>query len=85
MRTKFTTLGAITMGQKFSLFKKQTTCLKTHKVAAVADSVNLRVGWTGFDSRQVQVIYLYLTVSRLALGLTQPFVKWVDGTKAARV
>jgi hypothetical protein len=44
----------------------------------------LAMGWTtgrsGFDSRQGQRIFPLASVSRLALGPTQPPVQWVRGS-----
>jgi hypothetical protein len=42
-------------------------------------SEGLRVGRPGFHSRQEQEIFLFSTVSRLALGPTQPPIQWVLG------
>jgi hypothetical protein len=36
-------------------------------------------GWLAFDSLQGQEIFLYPTVSRPALGPTEPLIKWVSG------
>jgi hypothetical protein len=40
-------------------------------------------GWTigvlGFDSRRRVGIFLFITVSRTALGLLQPPIQWVPG------
>jgi hypothetical protein len=40
-------------------------------------------GWTvgvlGFDSRRGVGIFLFTTVSRMALGATQPSIQWVPG------
>jgi hypothetical protein len=41
--------------------------------------IRLRAGQPGFDSWQGQEIFLYATVSRLALGPTQPSIQWVSG------
>jgi hypothetical protein len=38
-----------------------------------------------FDSWQEQGIFLYSTVSRLALGSTQPPIQWVLGTLSLEV
>jgi hypothetical protein len=38
-----------------------------------------RAGWSVFDPRQGQRIFLLAPASRLALGLTQPPVQWVPG------
>jgi hypothetical protein len=41
------------------------------------------IGWTigvlGFDSRRGLRIFLFATVSRTALGPTQPHIQWVQG------
>jgi hypothetical protein len=43
------------------------------------------MGWTirvlGFDSQQGLEIFLFTTVSRMAMGLTQPPIQWVLGVK----
>jgi hypothetical protein len=35
---------------------------------------------SGFDSQQEKDIFLFFTVSRLALGPNQPPIQWVPGT-----
>jgi hypothetical protein len=42
-------------------------------------SVSLRTGRPGFDPRQRQRIFPLTSVSRPALGPTQPPVQWVPG------
>jgi hypothetical protein len=39
----------------------------------------LWAGWSGFNSWQGQEIFLYSTISRLSLELTQPPSQWVPG------
>jgi hypothetical protein len=36
-------------------------------------------GWSGFDPREEQIIFPLTSVSRTALGSTQPTVQWVPG------
>jgi hypothetical protein len=45
----------------------------------------LRVGRSGFDSRQEMGIFLFPTASRPALGPTQPHIQWVPGVLSSRV
>jgi hypothetical protein len=47
--------------------------------------VHVSAGRPGFDSRQGHRIYLFATVSRLALGPTQPPIHWVPGAISAGV
>jgi hypothetical protein len=42
-------------------------------------ATRLRAGRAGFDSRQGLEIFLFATVSRPALGPTQPSIQWVPG------
>jgi hypothetical protein len=42
---------------------------------------NWTTGWPGFDPRQRQRIFPIASVSRPALGLTQPPTQWVPGVK----
>jgi hypothetical protein len=43
----------------------------------------LRVGRSGFDSWQGQEVYIYYTVPRPGLALTQPPVQWVHRARVA--
>jgi hypothetical protein len=43
-------------------------------------SGGLQAGWSCFDSRKGQEIFLYSTVCRPTLGPTQPPIKWVPGS-----
>jgi hypothetical protein len=47
-------------------------------------SDELRVGRSGFDSRQGQDIFLFSTISRRALELTQTPIQWVPGIFSRR-
>jgi hypothetical protein len=47
-------------------------------------SDKLRVGRTGFDSQQRQEILFFSTVSRPAVGFTQPPALWVPGALSPR-
>jgi hypothetical protein len=42
-------------------------------------SAALRARWSGFESRHGLGIFLFTTVSRPALGPTQPPIQWVSG------
>jgi hypothetical protein len=63
---------------------KKSRYTVTNERAVIAQSVYSRVtGWTigvlGFDSRRRLGIFLFTTVSRLALRPTQPPIQWVPG------
>jgi hypothetical protein len=47
--------------------------------SSVGIATGLQAGLPGLDFRKGQVIFLYPTASRPALGLTQPSVQWVPG------
>jgi hypothetical protein len=52
-------------------------------MAQVGIATGLRAGRPGFDSRQGK-IFLFSTVSRPALGATQPPIQWVPEVKRPR-
>jgi hypothetical protein len=43
------------------------------------------IGVLGFDSRRALGIFLFTTVSRTVLGLTQPPIQWVQGVLFSEV
>jgi hypothetical protein len=64
----------------------KTKATTTHDILTYSNSSvgkALCTGWTigvlGFDSRRGLGIFLFTTVSRTALGPTQPPIQWVSG------
>jgi hypothetical protein len=67
------------MNVRFAVMK---VCFRNPRVRSLSFSVwlfNLSTGRLGFDPRQSQRIFPLTSVSRPALGPTQPPVQWVPG------
>jgi hypothetical protein len=65
----------------FNAVNKHVCCIKyaRSRGSSVGIATTLRAGRSGFDSRQRLWIFLFASVSRPALGPTQPPIQWVPG------